>query len=175
MTDFLYKVSPPREDMVFHPRSFWHSADWESSTDRPRAGYIEEHLLYASDLEEISIHLFPRVRTVRVRQRDADSVELARLGIRCRDGMSAYIFIEESQRSAVQSFSPTVYRFHSGGFTRVRRGEYVSRTAQKAVSFETLTIEEAIARWHIEACYVSNLDTLIGKLSSADLYFEEQT
>jgi hypothetical protein len=62
----LYKVSPPREDMVFRPSRFWRTADWQSSSTRPHNGYIMEDLLYAGDFDEVNIHLFPRVRTCRV-------------------------------------------------------------------------------------------------------------
>lgn len=152
MDSHVYKVSPPRRDMMFYPRTFWRSEDWESSTDRPREGYIEERLLYAGDLDEISIHLFPRVRTVRVRPADADSVRLRQMDLRCSPGESAYIFVEESRKREVEAFCPTIFKFRSLGFTRVRRGEYVSREAQEAVSTETLPIAEALARWSIEAC-----------------------
>lgn len=175
MDAYVYKVSPPRTDMMFYPSTFWRSEDWESSTDRPREGYIEEKLFYAGNIDEISIHLFPRVRTARVRPADADSARLRQLGLKCSPGKSAYIFVEASRKKEVEAFCPTIYTFRSPGFTRVRRGEYVSREAQKAVSKETLPIAEALARWNIETCYVKRLDDVIDGLTEAGIYFEVQT
>jgi hypothetical protein len=37
-------------------------------------------VLYAGEFEEVSIHLFPRVRTLRVRALNADWQALSRLG-----------------------------------------------------------------------------------------------
>ncbi|MEM7362811.1 MAG: hypothetical protein AAF525_02200 [Pseudomonadota bacterium] len=161
--------------MTFHPSRFWRSEDWESSTDRPRQGYIEELLLYAGDLDEISIHLFPRVRTVRVRSKDAASSQLRALDLACSQDKAAYIFIECIKRETVERFTPTIYEFRASGFCRVRRGEYVSRRPQQAIAKETVSLTEAIDRWHIEACYVTSLDVVISKLKTAGIYFEEQT
>ena len=74
--DFLYKVAPPRVDMVFYPSQFWHTPDWESSSTREHDGYIREEVLYAGDFDEVNIHLFPRVKTVRVRSVDVDASTL---------------------------------------------------------------------------------------------------
>ncbi len=68
MNRYLYKVSQPRSDLVFHPSTFWHTLDWESSTTRYRDDYIEDKVLYVGDFDEVNIHLFPRKRTVRVVQ-----------------------------------------------------------------------------------------------------------
>jgi len=170
----LYKVSPPRAEMVFHPSRFWRTEDWESSTDRPREGYIEENVLYAGDFEEVSIHLFPRVRVVRVRPADADCNLLQSLGLNCHPGNDAYVFVEESRRAEVEGFKPTIFSFSASGFIRVRRGEYVSRQVQEALGAETIPISEALARWNVAACYVEGLDAVISKLTSAGVYFEEQ-
>jgi hypothetical protein len=60
MTAFLYKVSAPRTEMLFHPSSFWHTPDRESSTTRAREGYVRDEVLFAGDFDEVNIHLFPR-------------------------------------------------------------------------------------------------------------------
>lgn len=175
MKTHLYKVSAPRADKTFYPSTFWHTLDWGSSTTSYREGYIEDEVLYAGDFEEVNIHLFPRVRTVRVRYVDADISKLCGLGLQCTPGRSAYIFIHHSRREEVESFRPTVFKFRVDGFVRVRNGEYISREPQQAISVETISIAEAIKRWNIEACYVDDLDGLIRRLNQEGIYFDEQT
>jgi hypothetical protein len=171
----LYKVSAPRAEMEFHPSPFWRSADWESSTTRPRADYIRECVLYAGDFDEINIHLFPRVRTIRVRAVDADASRLRGLGLGCTPGRTSYIFVAQSRRQQVESFRPTIFTFAASGFTRVRKGEYVSWEPRRAISSETVSLPDAIVRWNIEACYVADLDELKALLSRDAIYFDEQT
>jgi hypothetical protein len=171
----FYKVSSPRIDMTFHPSKFWHTEDWESSSSRPREGYIEDTVLFAGDFDEVSIHLFPRVRTVRVRAVDAEATHLRALGMTCCSGMTAHIFVPRSRKREVESFHPTVFKFQPHGFTRVRRGEYVSWQPQTATSSETISMREALATWNTEACYVDDLDVVVRTLSTARIYFDEQT
>ena len=161
--------------MVFYPSRFWHTRDWESSTTRPRDGYVVDDVLYAGDFDEVSIHLFPRVRTVRVRSVDAGSARLEALGLQCSPGSSAHIFVNKTYRTVVESFRPTLFTFDSSGFTHARRGEYVSRKPQRAMTVETLSMAEAMVRWNIEACYVDDLDPVIERLRGAGIYFDEQT
>jgi hypothetical protein len=175
MRQYLYKVSQPRDDLMFYPSVFWHTPDWESSTTRAREGYIRDAVLYAGDFDEVNIHLFPRARTIRVRASDAGHLVLQSLRLPCRPGKSAYIFCPASRRSEVEIFKPTIYKFDRRGFTKVRNGEYVSWVPQKAISHETLTMSEAIKRWNIQACYVGDLDGLITTLAQAGIYFDEQT
>lgn len=171
----LYKVSPPRPDMTFRPARFWRTQDWSSSTTRPREGYIEDHVLFAGDFDEVSIHLFPRVRTVRVRGRDAEPSTLAALGLGCRPGARAHIFAPSERAAEVQAFRPTVFRFARTGFVCVRNGEYVSRRPQVAISCETFAMAEALAHWNIDASFVDDLDAVIAALAGAGMYFDEQT
>ena len=175
MEKFLYKVSAPRSDMVFYPSTFWHTLDWESSTTRYREGYIEDEVLFAGDFDEVNIHLFPRVRTVRVRSKDADASVLRSYGIECYPGKTAYLFLEKSYEEEVDSFHPTIFKFNSHGFQHVRKGEYVSWRPQRAISYETIKIIDAVKRWDVQACYVDDLNTLIGWLVGEDIYFDEQT
>jgi hypothetical protein len=175
MKSYLYKVSAPRGTLAFQLSTFWRTPDWESSTTRCREGYIKDQLLYAGDFDEVSIHLFPRVRTVRVRSVDGDGPSLRGLGFECATGRSAHIFIQEFCRQEVESFHPTIFRFSADGFVRVRRGEHVSRKPQRAISVETVPMGEAINRWNIEVCYVNDLDVLIDRLCQARIYYDEQT
>lgn len=171
----LYKVSAPRADLIFRPSKFWHTEDWESSSSRPREGYVEDTVLFAGDFDEVSIHLFPRVRTVRVRAADAEATLLERLGLDCRSMVTAHILAPRSRKAEVEAFHPTVFKFEPHGFTRVRRGEYVSWQPQTAISSETIPMHEALVRWNVEACYVDDLDDVVRTLSSAGTYFDEQT
>jgi hypothetical protein len=175
MGQYLYKVSQPRDDLMFYPSVFWHTPDWESSTTRAKEGYIRDTVLYAGDFDEVNIHLFPRVRTIRVRARDAGHSVLQALRLPCLPGKSAYIFCSASRQSEVEIFKPTIYKFDRRGFTKVRNGEYVSWAPQKAISQETVMISKAIIRWNIQACYVRDIDRLIAALTQADIYFDEQT
>ena len=175
MTTYLYKVSEPRTEKMFYPGTFWHTSDWESSTTRRRKGYIEDEVLFAGDFDEVNIHLFPRVRTVRVRSVDADVSTLLDLGLRCSPGRSAYIFIHQARRQEVESFHPTIFKFSLDGFARVRKGEYISREPQQAISSETIAIAEAVKRWNVQTCYVDDLDDLIERLTREGVYFDEQT
>ena len=160
---------------MFYPATFWHTPDWESSTPRHREGYLSDEVLYAGDFDEVNIHLFPRGRTLRVRSMDADTSTLRELGLRCAPGKAAYIFVHQSCRQEVESFHPTVFKFRSSGFVRVRRGEYVSRRPQRAISAETIPMSKAIEAWNIQACYVDDLDIVVERLRRESIYFDEQT
>jgi hypothetical protein len=172
---YLYKVASPRADMAFCPNKFWHTEDWESSSSRPCEGYIEDMVLFAGDFDEVNLHLFPRVRTVRVCAVDAEAMQLERLGMNCSSGMTAHIFVLRSRKTEVESFHLTIFKFERHGFTRVRRGEYVSWQPQIAISSETLPMRQALVRWNIEACYVDDLDDVVRTLSNAGIYLDEQT
>src|SRR5689334_18004226 len=134
MTTYLYKVSAPRTGALFHPSPFWHTPDWESSTTRYREGYIKDDVVFAGDFDEVSIHLFPRVRTVRVRPVDADTSALHDLGVRCTPKKAAYVFVHHACRKDIEDFHPTVFKFRADGFVRVRNGEYISWQPQHAVT-----------------------------------------
>src|SRR4029078_13594915 len=134
----LYKVCSPRADMTFYPSKFWRTEDWESSSTRPRQGYIEDTVLFAGAFAEVNIHLFPRVRTVRVRSVDAGPSRLKSLGLDCSRGVTAHIFAARSRKPEIESFCPTIFKFRPQGFIRVRKGEYVSWQPRAAISSETI-------------------------------------
>jgi len=175
MTEKLYKVAKPRSALWFSPTPFWRSADWESSSTRPRDGYIEEKILFAGNFEEVSIHLFPRVWTVRVRAVDLGPVDATALEPSCIHGKNAWIFCPADRQAEVNSFCPTIFTFSRTGFTRVRRGEYISRAPRQAISCETMAIADAMQRWNIQCVFVSDLASIIERVRSAGVYFEEQT
>jgi hypothetical protein len=179
MTKLLYKVSLPRADMTFHPSSFWHTVDWESSTPKQRDGYVRDDVLYVGDFDEVNIHLFPRFRSIRVRRLDADAAILRDIGLNCEDEKEdekiAHIFVKQSRRKDIESFRPTLYTFDAGGFVNIRKGEYVSYQSQTAISSEVLSIPDAIQRWNISAHFVEDLDEVSDRLKRNNIYFDEQT
>ena len=175
MSEYLYKVSAPRAEVTFFPSTFWHTADWESSTTRYRKGYIEDRVLYVGDFDEINIHLLPRVRTVRVRAEDADFSVLYECGVECSPDKTAYIFAPSSRKKEVESFHPTIFKFDARGFKRVRKGEFVSWKPQKAISYETISIDEAVKRWNIQIHYTNDLDALIANITQNKIYHDVQS
>lgn len=175
MNTLLYKVSPPKSDMTFNPSSFWHTADWESSTPKARDGYIKDEVLYVGDFDEINIHLFPRFSSIRVRHPDADAAALRAIGFACEDGRNAHVFLNLNRREEIEAFRPTLYTFNHEGFTHIRRGEYVSYKPQTAISSEILSIPRAIESWNISAHYVDDLDRVVNRLKRNNIYFDEQT
>jgi hypothetical protein len=93
----------------------------------------------------------------------------------CSAGMNAYVFVEERHRAEVEALRPTIFEFKAAGFSRVRRGEYVSRRAQVAVASETLSMPQALERWNVSARYVDCRNDVTRVLSEAGVYFEVQT
>ena len=67
----LYKVTAPRKTKVFNPTKFYRTQDFWSSSPRPKPGYICDCLVYAGDFDEISIHLFPKIHRIRVRNSES--------------------------------------------------------------------------------------------------------
>lgn len=171
----LYKVAPPRRNWRFEPSRFWRSEDWQSSTTRPRSGYFEEQLLYAGDFDEVTIHLFPRVHTVRLRRMDASAECLGALGINTPGSPRAYVFFDGRFADEIGCFRPTIWHFDPEGFECVRRGEYVAREARQALAAETISMAAARYRWDIDVCPVPDLPELTDKLRAAGVYFDEQT
>ena len=50
---------------------------------KPRLEYWQDDVLYADEFDEVSIHLFPRVRAARIRSIDADLQCLSEIGLQC--------------------------------------------------------------------------------------------
>ena len=123
----------------------------------------------------MTIPLFPRVHTVRVRAADASPATLATCAVTASPDAPAYVFYGAASANEVAHFRPTIWHFHAAGFERVRRGEYVSRTARRPFAAETVSIAAACERWHIQACPVPDLSALAVRLRAAAVYFDEQT
>ena len=173
--DRLFKVCPPRRDWRFEPSRFWRSRDWESSTTRPRQGYVQEDLLYVGDYDEVTIHLFPRVHTARLWGDDAVDDLRRELGLELGADIRAFVFYEHARAQEVAQFRPTIFHFHRDGFERVRRGEFVFREARRAIAAETLSLDAALARWCVRPCPVTSLDEVMERLRTRGAYFDEQT
>lgn len=175
MSDFLYKVSEPREDLTFVPSRFWRTEDWTSSSTRIREGHIEDTLLYAAEFDEVNIHLLPKVWRLRVWV-DGHNVErLRRLNLDWRPGCRALIFCRAQDREAIGTFRPTIFRFAREGFEPVPSNEFVSRSPQTAVGAETIGMLEALERWRVELRYVEDRDEITSLLRGEDISFSVQT
>ena len=175
MESNLYKVAPPKSDYTFFPSTFWHTPDWESSTTNPRSGYIEDKVLFAGTLDEISIHLFPRVGVIRVRSADAAGEVMYSIYKKCLSNISAYIFTNDSNRKQIELFQPTVYSFEKEGFENIRNGEYIARSPRKASSSKTLHLLDILAERRIQVCYVKDVQYIKTALTNHNIYFDEQT
>lgn len=174
MIDFLYKVSAPRSDWTFEPRPFWRSADWTSSSSRPRDGYIEEAVVYAAGFEEVSIHLLPKIWRLRVRLNDANQGLLNELGYVWPAGSRALIFFREEDSGLVWGFQPTIFKFAPEGFEPVPSNEFISRVPQHALGSETLSLHEALDRWRVQLIPVGDTEELTSRLTERDIRFSIQ-
>lgn len=127
------------------------------------------------DFDEVNIHLFPRVHTVRIRAVDADYSVLQDLDSTCLPDKKAYIFCPLERKTEIDSFTPTVYKFQPDGFTRVRKGEYVSWKSQKALCYKTFPLVKAINKWNVQTCYIEDVNALVLSIRRHGIYFDEQT
>jgi hypothetical protein len=168
--DLLFKVSEPRFGDRFEPRSFWRTDDWAFSDDHPREGLIEDSVLYAAEFDEVNIHLLPRVWRLRVWLDSKErSRRLRECGFDWRSGARALLFVAENDRADVEGFAPTVFAFKRSGFERTPTNEFISRVAQTAVSKETISIADALARWQVEIRYVPDAAALEEQLRQAGI------
>jgi|GEM_PF-106423 len=171
----LYKVSPPRQSMVFEPSVFYRTADFKSSSTRPRPGYIRDTLLYAGDEEEIAIHLFPDIDRVRVRLDDRDRQRLAGLGFATEAGNTIAIFVNEKDQAKIPDFKPTVYRFDAADFERTPSNEFVSRRPVEAIGVEQFTMPAVLQRWKIQVIAVPDVHECEKRLQQAGIVCAMQT
>jgi hypothetical protein len=168
--ELLFKVTEPGRGDRFEPRPFWRTDDWSMSDDHPHEGLVEDRVLYAAEFDEVNIHLLPRVWRLRVW---LDSPERSRRVRECGfdwpSGARAVLFVAESDRAEVESFAPTVFAFDRAGFERTPSNEFIARVAQTAVSKETLSITDALARWQVEVLYVPDPAALAAQLRQAGI------
>jgi hypothetical protein len=173
---YLYKVAPPRKDLLFEPRAFWRTQDWSSSDDDPRDGYIQEHVLYAGAFDEVNIHLLPKVWRLRVWLDDEDRcARLRALGFEWLEVARAAIFVHEKDRSKVEEFAPTVFAFEREGFEEVPTREWVSREPRRAIDSVTLAFAEVRSRWDFQIFDIPDGEALTSSLRLNHIDHQIQT
>jgi GNAT superfamily N-acetyltransferase len=171
----IYKVSPPRENLVFEPSVFYRTADFKSSSTRPKPGYIQDMLLYAGDERDISLHLFPNIYRVRVWLDDAKRQHLAELGFVTDPDKNVAIFVNEADANQLRDFTPTVYSFVAADFERTPSNEFVSRKPVRAIGAETLTMPDILRRWKIQVIAVPSVEDTEKRLRQAGVECSTQS
>lgn len=171
----IYKVSPPRESLTFEPSVFYRTADFKSSSTRPKPGYSRDTLLYAGDEREISIHLFPDIDRLRVWLDDENRQRLAVLGFATEPGKQIAIFVNEADQAMIPDFKPTVYRFDAADFERTPSNEFVSRRPVTAIGAEQFTMPVVLQRWRIEVIAVPDVHDCEKRLRQAGIECAMQT
>jgi RimJ/RimL family protein N-acetyltransferase/ribosomal protein S18 acetylase RimI-like enzyme len=171
----IYKVSPPRESWLFEPAVFYRTADFKSSSTRPKPGYIRDTLLYAGDEREISIHLFPDIDRLRVWLDDGYRQRLATLGFATEPGKQVAIFVNEADQAKIPDFKPTVYRFDAADFERTPSNEFVSRRPVTAIGFQQFTMPVVLQRWKVQVIAVPNVHECEKRFQAAGIECAMQT
>lgn len=171
----LYKVTPRRDSNVFHPTRFYRTRDFSSSTRRSKPGYIPDRLLYVGDFDEISIHLFPGIHRIRVRNSECSRHKLDSLGHETDPAKSCFIFVNSEDRGRIMAFEANVYVFEERHFFKVPSNEYVSRHPVEAIGSESYAMPEIIRRWRMQLIWVPSVPELSGVLTDAGVVYSYQT
>ncbi len=171
----LYKVTAPRKTKVFNPAEFYRTQDFRSSSTRPKPGYISDSLLYAGDFEEISIHLFPKIHRIRVRNSRVSRRQLLNLGIETDPCKRCYIFVNREDERQIMEFEANVYVFEDRHFTKTPSNEYISRDPVEAIRSESYSMPEILRRWCIQLITVDSVPELSTVFSDAGVVYSYQT
>lgn len=171
----LYKVSAPRDSRVFKPARFYRTPDFRSSSRRSKPGYIPDCLLYAGDYEEISIHLFPKIHRIRVRNSEESRGALSSLGFETDAARRCYIFVNREDETRIMEFEANVYVFEARHFTKTPSNEYISREPVKAIGTESYAMPEILQNWSIQLIPVESVSELSRNLRDAGILFSYQT
>ena len=171
----LYKVSAPRASLVFNPTRFYRTEDFRSSSRRPKPGYIPDCLLYAGDFEEISIHLFPKIHRIRVRNSEESRVKLSILGFETDASKRCYIFVNREDETQIVEFEANVYIFEDRHFRKTPSNEYISREPVEAVGSESYSMSEILRRWSIQLIPVDSVRALSRIFADAGVVYSYQT
>jgi hypothetical protein len=172
--DYLYKVSPPRDSMVFEPSTFWRTQDYTRSDDQEFEGAIEDQLLYAGEHDYIAIHILPKVFRLRVEITPARATRLQSLGIEINDGIKHLIISEKDNQPQVFKFEPTVYEFDSKDFELTPSNEYVSRSDVTAKNMSTYSMGDALEKWSIQLHWVDDIWKIKTSLEEAGIDHDGQ-
>lgn len=120
---YLYKVSPPRDSLIFNPSVFYRTNDYSSSSDKPKDGHLEDKLLYAGEFFDVAIHLLPPdVFRIQVPNQKGNFHDLEHLSYKPDQANESVIFIEESDFEKVINFQPTVYIFDKSSLLETKIG-----------------------------------------------------
>ena len=171
----LYKVTAPRKSKVFNPTKFYRTSDFRSSSTRAKPGYIPDCLLYAGDFEEISIHLFPRIHRIRVRNSEASRRKLLCLGIETDPDKKCYIFVNTEDKRRIMEFEANVHVFEDRHFAKTPSNEYISREPVEAIGSESYGMPEILRRWCILLIPVDSVPELSRIFSDAGVDYSYQT
>jgi len=166
---YLYKVSPPRDSVIFYPTTFYRTQDYLSSADKPKDGHIEDKLLYAGEFDDVAIHLLPDLYRIMILNLKDNFDKLNHLGITTNKSKKSIIFIHEDDYDKVLQFRPTVYTFLKTSFFQIPSGEYVSREPVVAIKHETYSMDDAIKKWNIQLQKNNDLLQLKEILTSKDI------
>ena len=171
----LYKVTAPRKTKVFNPTKFYRTQDFWSSSPRPKPGYICDCLVYAGDFDEISIHLFPKIHRIRVRNSEISRNELSILGIETDPGKRCFIFVNRGDETQIKEFVANVYIFEYRHFTKTPSNEYISREPVEAIGSEVYAMPEILRLWGIQLITVDSVPDLSRILTDAGVVYSYQT
>ena len=171
----LFKVTAQRKSRVFNPTKFYRTQDFRSSSPRPKPGYICDCLVYAGDFEEISIHLFPKIHRIRVRNSEPSRRKLLNLGIETDPGKRCFIFVNKGDETQIMEFVANVYVFEDRHFTKTPSNEYISRKPVEAVGTESYAMTEILGRWGIQLITIDSVPDLSRILTDAGVVFSYQT
>lgn len=171
----LYKVTAPRKSKLFNPTRFYRTPDFRSSSTNPKPGYITDCLLYVGDFEEISIHLFPKIHRIRVKNTKASRLKLASLGFETDPSKKCYIFAHRKDQGQIMEFEATVYAFEDNHFMKTPSNEYISRHPVEAISSESYTMSEILQRWCIQLILVASVPKLSDIFSDSSIIYSYQT
>ena len=168
-------MTPPRDSNVFHPTRFYRTRDFSSSTKRPKPGYIPDRLLYVGDFDEISIHLFPRIHRIRVRNAECSRHKLDSLGFETNPDMNCFVFVNSKDQKQIMEFHANVYVFEERHFFKVPSNEYVSRQPVEAIGSESYAMPEILRRWRMQLFWVPSVPELSRVLTDAGIVYSYQT
>ena len=171
----LYKVTAPRKSKLFNPTRFYRTPDFRSSSTNPKPGYITDYLVYVGDFEEISIHLFPKIHRIRVRNSECARRQLDSLGFETDPCKSCFIFVNSEDQTQIMAFEANVYVFEERHFFKVPSNEYVSRQPVEAIGSESYAMPEIIRRWRMQLIWVPSVAELSGVLTDAGVTYSYQT
>ncbi|MDE3000064.1 MAG: hypothetical protein OXU79_13390 [Gemmatimonadota bacterium] len=160
---------------MFKPTRFYRTEDFRSSSRRPKPGYVPDCLLYAGDFDEISIHLFPKIHRIRVRNAEESRRKLSILGFETDADKRCYIFANREAETQIMEFEASVYIFDDCHFTKTPSNEYISREPVEAIGSESYTMQEILRSWRIQLIPVDSVPELSGFLTDAGVAYSYQT